>query len=294
LAGIPLVSIIVIAYNEEKYLSAAIESAISQDYPHKEIIVVNDGSTDKTLAVAELYSNAIKIISQKNSGGCSSPRNTGLSVAKGKYIAFLDGDDLFFINKISTQVEALEQNPKAVCVINNYKNFNGEVCSLDHFSSCENLTRMFKESNSEKICFEKGHAAQLLIQENFSIASSPLFRLNVVRQMNGFNESLFACEDFHLIYRIAMNNSVLVDKNVLFLRRMNENNMSSNTLKMGKFYVLSRLDLYKQEVDEKRKKLLKLRILNYLGSHFKVSIKSLRLADSYKAILIAFYLFLSD
>lgn len=288
----PLVSIVVIAYNQEKYLSSAIESAINQDYLHKEIIVVDDGSTDTTLLVAKGYSGMAKIISQRNSGGCSSPRNTGLAAANGKYIAFLDGDDTFVSNKISTQVAALEKCSEAACVINNYKNFNEDKISADHFSTCVNLTQIFTESASERIYFERGNAAQLLIEENFSIASSPLFRVNAVRQVKGFNEALFACEDFHLIYRIAMNNVVLVDKNVLFFRRMHENNMSSNKLKMSKFYVLSRFDLFRQESDEARKKLLKVRVSNYLKSYFKISVKSLRFTDTLLAIGIGLHLFL--
>lgn len=90
------ISIIVPVYNVEKYLSQCIESIINQNHKNIEIILVNDGSTDKSGDICDKYSlkdNRIKVIHKKNEG-VSIARNTGLKVATGEYIAFVDGDDL--------------------------------------------------------------------------------------------------------------------------------------------------------------------------------------------------------
>ena len=88
-------SVIIPIYNVEKYLSRCIESIIKQTYSSYEIILVNDGSTDNSLLIAEEYRNKysnISVINKKN-GGLSDARNAGLSIAKGKYVIFLDSDD---------------------------------------------------------------------------------------------------------------------------------------------------------------------------------------------------------
>ncbi|MFC3679565.1 glycosyltransferase [Bacterioplanoides pacificum] len=91
----PLVSIVVPVYNSERYLSECIESILNQNYANIELIIVNDGSTDNSLSIAEQFSendSRIKILSQSNSG-VSAARNLGISIAQGDYIGFVDSDD---------------------------------------------------------------------------------------------------------------------------------------------------------------------------------------------------------
>ncbi|MBS1519717.1 MAG: glycosyltransferase family 2 protein [Bacteroidetes bacterium] len=103
----PLVSIIIPAYNSAKYLAATIQSALDQTWANKEIIIVDDGSKDNTLAIAKGFeSETVKVLSQENKGA-SAARNKGLSIAKGEYIQFLDADDLLSPNKIAAQLKKL-------------------------------------------------------------------------------------------------------------------------------------------------------------------------------------------
>ena len=91
----PLLSIIVPAFNIENYISRCLENLINQKYKNIEIIVVNDGSKDKTGKIIDSYvqkDSRIKVIHKKN-GGLSDARNAGINIAKGKYISFVDGDD---------------------------------------------------------------------------------------------------------------------------------------------------------------------------------------------------------
>ena len=93
------ISIIIPAYNQEKYIERCIQSAINQTQPALEIIVVNDGSTDNTLKIIEGYKDKIRIISQKN-GGVSSARNKAIENAIGDWILLLDSDDELFLFSI--------------------------------------------------------------------------------------------------------------------------------------------------------------------------------------------------
>jgi glycosyltransferase involved in cell wall biosynthesis len=104
-----LVSILIPAYNCQKFISQTISSALNQTYKKKEIIVVNDGSTDNTLEIIKSYeSKYVKIVSQDNSGACGA-RNKALNYAQGNYIQWLDGDDLLHPEKVSMQLNRREE-----------------------------------------------------------------------------------------------------------------------------------------------------------------------------------------
>ena len=112
----PLVSIIIPCYNAEPWLNETLESALSQTWENKEIIFIDDGSTDRSLQIAESYrSSGVIIISQDNIGS-SSTRNRGLKESSGDYIQYLDADDLLATNKIELQIKLLEQNENKACI----------------------------------------------------------------------------------------------------------------------------------------------------------------------------------
>lgn len=105
-----LVSILIPCYNSEKWLAETIQSALAQTWKKKEIIIVNDGSTDNSSTVAKSFeSSIVKVISQKNQGA-SAARNTALRECQGDFIQYLDADDLLAPNKIELQIELLANN----------------------------------------------------------------------------------------------------------------------------------------------------------------------------------------
>jgi glycosyltransferase involved in cell wall biosynthesis len=105
-----LVSILIPAYNAEAYISDTLRSAIAQTWENKEIIVVDDGSKDKTFAVARQFeSDRVKVVTQKNQGA-SATRNHAFSLSQGDYVQWLDADDLMAPEKTSTQMEAVERS----------------------------------------------------------------------------------------------------------------------------------------------------------------------------------------
>jgi len=125
----PLVSIIIPVYNAEKFLPKTIESAIAQTWQNKEIIIINDGSTDRSLEIAKSYvKDYIKVFTQINLGA-SSARNYGLNEAVGDYIQFLDSDDVLSPTKIEMQVNILEKNNDCVtsCSWARFRNETDEI-----------------------------------------------------------------------------------------------------------------------------------------------------------------------
>jgi glycosyltransferase involved in cell wall biosynthesis len=105
----PLVSILIPAYNAERWIADTIKSALNQAWPRKEIVVVDDGSTDQTLQVARQFaSKTVSIVTQKNQGA-SAARNKAFDLCQGSYIQWLDADDLLAPGKISRQMEAANE-----------------------------------------------------------------------------------------------------------------------------------------------------------------------------------------
>ena len=115
MTGLPaLVSVVVAAHNSERYVGAALGSALAQDHGPFEVIVVDDGSTDGTAAAAERH--GVRLIRRAN-GGQGAAKNTGIAAAEGELIAFLDHDDLWAPRKLSRQVAALAGAPEAAGVV---------------------------------------------------------------------------------------------------------------------------------------------------------------------------------
>jgi glycosyltransferase involved in cell wall biosynthesis len=103
----PLVSILVPAYNAEKWIAESLESAVAQTWDNKEIIVVDDGSLDRTLEVARRYESKTLTVATQANQGAAAARNKALSLSKGDYIQWLDADDILSRDKITRQLEAL-------------------------------------------------------------------------------------------------------------------------------------------------------------------------------------------
>jgi len=109
----PLVSIIIPAYNSEKWIEPTIKSALNQTWKNKEIIVVDDGSTDRTNVIAKQFeSDILKVVTQENAGACVA-RNNALKIAQGDFMQWLDADDLIAPDKIELQLSNSEKIPSS-------------------------------------------------------------------------------------------------------------------------------------------------------------------------------------
>jgi glycosyltransferase involved in cell wall biosynthesis len=110
----PLVSVIIPVYNRDYCIRRAIDSVLAQTFKDYELIVVDDGSTDKSVEVIKIYGDAVQLITQKNAGSAAA-RNTGVRAARGRWIAFLDSDDEWRPEKLEWQLRYLEKYQARVC-----------------------------------------------------------------------------------------------------------------------------------------------------------------------------------
>ena len=118
-----LISVIIPVYNRERYLAETIESVLSQTYRPIEIVVIDDGSTDKTADVANRFSQAVRYFFQPNSG-CGAALNTGVEKAGGDYLSFLGSDDLWTENKLTLQMKILTSDPETDLVFGHITHFH--------------------------------------------------------------------------------------------------------------------------------------------------------------------------
>jgi glycosyltransferase involved in cell wall biosynthesis len=128
----PLISVVIPAFNAERYIREAVLSALTQSHQNLEVVVVDDGSTDGTAAaIAELNDPRLRIISQKNRG-VSAARNQGLRCTSGEYVAFLDADDYWIPGKLEAQVQAFNSREELVAVgtLGRYVSAEGRVLGI--------------------------------------------------------------------------------------------------------------------------------------------------------------------
>jgi len=121
-ADLPLISCVVPVFNGERYLGEALDSILAQTYRPLEIIVVNDGSTDGTEAIAGRYGDQIRYFGQQNAGPAAA-RNRGLSAMLGDFVAFLDADDLWHREKLERQMTCFGARPELDYCVTHIQNF---------------------------------------------------------------------------------------------------------------------------------------------------------------------------
>lgn len=209
--GVPLVTVAVACYNQGRYLASALESVRDQSYPHVEIIVVDDGSTDDTAEVTANYPE-VYYIRQENQG-LSAARNTGLHAARGEYIVFLDADDRLL--------------PRALEI--------GALC-MAAYSTCSYVSGHFRyiRENGEflhqfpQTRVHQDHYLELLRGNYIGMHAAVMYRRAVFDEVGGFDTSLPACEDYDLYLRIARRFPVFCHDEVIAEYRQHGSNMSRN------------------------------------------------------------------
>lgn len=192
------VSIIIPVYNCERFVAEAIKSALEQDYPYKEVILVNDGSTDGTMDVLRSFGDAIRLIDQKN-GGPPQARNKGLHAARGDYIAFLDADDIWLQGKVSAQVELLDARPEVGAAVTNWyewpANPNGAYVKPDF--SLEPMARNGLDERNSGWLYNK------LLFDCVLLTSSVMLRSRIVKLVGDFDVTMFNGDDYDYWIRVS-------------------------------------------------------------------------------------------
>lgn len=122
MSDIPKISVLMPVYNCELYIQAAVESILNQTYTDFEFLIIDDASTDATLSIIKSYTDSrIKIIEKPVNSGYTNSLNYGLTIAKGKYIARMDGDDISYPERFAKQITFLDANPDVVVCGTTYK-----------------------------------------------------------------------------------------------------------------------------------------------------------------------------
>lgn len=184
----PLVSVVIPTFNQPALLVEAIESVVLQTYPHREIIVVDDGSTDDTHARLKPYieQGLITYIYQQNKRQAAA-RNAGIRAARGELIAFLDHDDLWAPDKLALQIP-LFRNPTVALTY-----CGAEEVDLDD--------KVLWEKGSAK--YRRGRIFDALLFSHFITNSSVIVRRSVLDHTGLFAEDLYGVDDIHLWLRIC-------------------------------------------------------------------------------------------
>jgi glycosyltransferase involved in cell wall biosynthesis len=210
-----LVTVVVVCYNQAAYLGEAIESVLGQSYPHIEIVVVDDGSTDHTRAVARAYPQ-VTYIYQDNQG-VAVARNTGLARSRGDYLAYLDADDRLLPNAIAAGLAALRANPACAFTFGHYRYIWSDGSILHEFPQPQ-VTR------------DHYHA---LLRGNFiAMQGAVLFRRRIVELAGGFDCSLRTCEDYDLFLRLALMFPICQHQELVAEYRRHETNMTGRPTAM--------------------------------------------------------------
>jgi glycosyltransferase involved in cell wall biosynthesis len=190
----PLVSIIIPTYNREHILSGAIESAIHQTYPNKQIIVVDDGSVDKTRELVARYSQ-VEYYFQKNSGQ-GKARNTGLYHAKGSYVASLDSDDAWHPEFLERCIQQLEKGNIGF-VFANWTQVDNKAKAYDNFSQTKMLGDYINSSKKPWISLENSKLRNIYLEGCPSPSSSIVFKRESM--FENWNEHLHIADDWCLL-----------------------------------------------------------------------------------------------
>ncbi len=208
----PYFSIIIPAYNAIKYLPETLESVLKQTFTDFEVVIIDDGSDDNIIEWATgIKDSRVKLISQENQG-VAAARNLGINQTIGKYIAFIDADDLWEVSKLEKQFHCLQNNPSVGLV-------HTEMMLIDDNS--QSLGRKFT-SNVE------GNALKQLLEKNTIVTSSVIVNRNCLETVGNFDRNLTSSEDWELWVRIAAHYPIALVKEPLVFYRQHANNTTKN------------------------------------------------------------------
>lgn len=210
----PLVSVIITTYNRPHYVFSAIESVLRQTFRDYELIVVDDGSEEKIEWPADKYEN-VQYVYQENKG-LASARNTGIMRSKGKYLAFLDDDDLFEPNKLERQVRIIDSDPELGFVYSDYYLFWDDNLSRRDLSLAAG-----REGPPDEFC------TKFFVNHNVAVPTL-LIRRECFEDVGMFDEGLAQHEDGDMFMRIGLRWKVAFSSFPCALVRMHPSKISSN------------------------------------------------------------------
>jgi glycosyltransferase involved in cell wall biosynthesis len=209
----PLVSVVIPAYNAAATVGATLESVLAQTVDDLEVIVVDDGSSDDTAAVVHAIDDPRVRLIEKPNGGASDSRNAGIAEATGRYVAFLDADDLWVPDKLERQLDWLASNPGVGAVQTGVRFVDDELNTLD-IRRC----RPSEDALLETLQFENlpGFNSTLLVERE------------LLERLGRYDTSLAILEDWNLAIELAKEGNLGGIEEPLALYRQHPGNRSRN------------------------------------------------------------------
>lgn len=210
--GCPLVSIVIVTYNKADMLAGSIRSVLRQTYRPIEILVVDDGSTDRTAEVVRSFGAQVKYLLKEN-GGTGSARNLGIAEARGEFVAFLDGDDLWLPRKIEIQMAAFRKEPELAAV----------QCGAYYV---DNRLEVLETRTCRP---ERDTLWDFLMFRNLpAFASCVVIPKKVLDRIGGFGTDLVILSDWDMVCRLAKAGTLRSVPELLVLYRQHPGNQSQN------------------------------------------------------------------
>lgn len=208
----PLISVIIPCYNGEKFISESIESVIAQSYKNWELIVVDDGSTDKSKVLVRLCSGdrRVKLVENECNIGIPKTKNRGLSIARGDYVAFLDQDDVWMPEKIDVQLSVFGEGNEV-----------GVVCTgmifTDEDMKERNLFNGFDDTDQKELL-------KALYLNPTNSSSLMMVKRDALSRVGTFDEDIIGWDDYELLMRIATQFRVRYVRKLLVKKRLHSKN----------------------------------------------------------------------
>lgn len=230
--GEPLISIVMVNYNHEDFLKEAIDSVLSQTYGNWELIIVDDGSTDRSVQVIQEYTD-VRIrpfFLEKNRHICYAT-NYGFAQVRGTYVARLDSDDVWVADKLEKQVRFFRENPKArVCFTKlNIIDANGANCN-EEMKDLYGLYNSRQKTRKDWIRF-------FYFIGNSLIQSTMMFDAAILEEEGGFNLAYMQAHDFDFFVRLIKKNEFyFLEEPLVGYRRTEEQNSSLNPERDMRFF----------------------------------------------------------
>ncbi|MHA2039282.1 MAG: glycosyltransferase, partial [Promethearchaeota archaeon] len=184
----PKITVLMPVYNNEKFLRESVDSILNQTFKDFEFIIINDGSTDRTKKILNAYKDfRIRVIDNDKNIGITRSLNKGLGLAKGEYIARMDGDDISLPERLERQVKFLENNPKVVLLGNWVEIIDGD-------GNLRSITRY-----PTNHCF----ITWIFLFKTCLAHPTVMYRKKEVLKINGYNSMLSYTQDYDLWVRLS-------------------------------------------------------------------------------------------
>jgi glycosyltransferase involved in cell wall biosynthesis len=213
-----LVSVVIPCHNYGRFLAAAIESALAQSYTDIELIVVDDGSTDDTSAVAARYPT-VRCVRQPNLGP-GEASNRGMQEAGGEFVVFLDADDVLTTDAVQTSVQRLQERPDCGFVY-------GHQQWIDIAGSV--ITSRPERSARVQTCLHEDPYAHMLRMNNpLRAPGAILYRSDAVRRAGGFGRDVGNAQDLDLNLRLVREHPICCNDRIVLLTRVHDTNATRN------------------------------------------------------------------